>query len=236
MRDRQRIVDARRAPAASAPRCRRAAASDAGGPSRPPDAYGSRSSSGAPGLRVASISATRAEERAEDRRHQRAEMLVVEVLVRRRERVLLEEEAAREDAEGLAGRAAAVPRDRPRLGDDPAPEDPLPPAEVHVLEVREVVVVEAARGEELLPAHGHQAAAGEEPLLARRAPAAARRAAARRRPGRRGRRRSGTRRRNRSSARAVRQAPADGDDVRRGGRRARPRAGRARPARRPRRR
>ena len=50
----------------------------------------------------------------QDRRHQRAEVLGVEVLVDRREGVLLEEKAAREDSQRLPGRAAAVARDGPR--------------------------------------------------------------------------------------------------------------------------
>jgi len=93
-------------------------------------------------------------------------MLRVEILVRRRKGVFLVEESAREHAEGFAGRAAPVPPDGSGLGEDPAPENPLAPSEVHVFEVGEVVVVETARLQELAPPDGHQASGGEEALLA----------------------------------------------------------------------
>src|SRR5262249_17831788 len=66
--------------------------------------------------------------------------------------------------EPLAGGPAAVAGDRAGLCDDPPPEDPLPPSEIHVLEIREVLVVETG-GQELLAPNRHQAAAGEETLL-----------------------------------------------------------------------
>ena len=107
------------------------------------------------------------DERHDHRGHQVAEERRVQVLVDRRERVLLEEVAAREHAERLPRRAAAVTGDRPGLGDDPPAEDPLPPAEVHVLQVGEVVVVEASGGEELVAPDRHEPAAGEQAVLAR---------------------------------------------------------------------
>ena len=136
------------------------------GTARPRAAYGSRLSSAAPGLRDASICATRFTKAIRTAGIRFRKCSRVEVLVRRRKGVLLEEKSAREDAEGLAGRAAPVPRDGSRLGEDAAPEDPLAPSEVHVFEVGEVVVVEAAGLQELAPPHGHQASGGEEALLA----------------------------------------------------------------------
>ena len=72
-------------------------------------------------------------------------MLRIEVLVGGREGVLLEKEAAGRNPQRLSRCPAAVPRHRPRLGHDPSAEDPLAPAEVHVLQIGEVVLVETAR-------------------------------------------------------------------------------------------
>jgi hypothetical protein len=108
------------------------------------------------------------EEGGQNRGHERLEVFAVEILERGRERVLLVEEASGEYAQRLPGGAASVARNRARLRHDPGAEDPLSPPEVHVLEVGEVVVVEAARPEERVAPNGHETPRREEPLLAGR--------------------------------------------------------------------
>src|SRR5690242_13546797 len=102
----------------------------------------------------------------EDRR--RALLQVLEILDGGLQRVSLEEDAALEVAEAVARGARGVADRRARLEERTAAGDPGAPAEVDVLEIREVVVVEATELEERLAARDHVAAAREEDLGARR--------------------------------------------------------------------
>src|SRR5205814_7336104 len=98
--------------------------------------------------------------REKDRAGTFAEVFVI--LDRGLQRVALEEHAALEVAEAIRRRARGVPDDSARLVDRALTGDPGAPAEVDVLEVGEVVVVEAAELEERFAARDHGAAAGEE--------------------------------------------------------------------------
>jgi hypothetical protein len=90
----------------------------------------------------------------------------VEVLVRGGPGVLLDQEPAIEDPERFTGGSSFVARAGARLVEHPVAEDPLSPAEVDVLEVREVGGVETAALEELTLPDQHVPAAREEPLVA----------------------------------------------------------------------
>ena len=106
--------------------------------------------------------------RPQDSGHQRAKVLLVEVLVCCSKRVLLDQIAARENAERGSRSAATMPSDGSRLRDDTASGDPLPPAEVDVFQISKVIRIEPARGQEFAAANRHQPAAREQPFLARR--------------------------------------------------------------------
>src|SRR5205823_9590588 len=77
-------------------------------------------------------------------------------------RIALEETAALEVAEALAGRTRLVAHHGARLVQHARAGDPRSPAEVDVLEVREIVVIESTECEQRLPARNHVGSAREE--------------------------------------------------------------------------
>src|SRR5262249_34275050 len=127
--------------------------------SRAGSAYGSRFNSAAAGLRESSISETRPRKAARTA-GMNARKCSSSKFLYAVEKAFLSKRKPREKIPS----PSPVAGDRAGLCDDPPPEDPLPPSEIHVLEIREVLVVETG-GQELLAPNRHQAAAGEEALL-----------------------------------------------------------------------
>src|SRR5207253_808149 len=77
-----------------------------------------------------------------------------------------EENTALELSQPGAGGAGGVTHGRARLVQHAMARQPRAPAEIDVLEVGEIVIVEATDGEKRLAAGDHVAAAGEEKLIA----------------------------------------------------------------------
>ena len=92
---------------------------------------------------------------------------VLRVLEHRLQRVAFEEHAALEVAQAIGRGAGGVADHRARLEQRASAAEPCAPAEVDVLEVGEVVVVEAAARQKRRAPRDHVAAAGEENLRAR---------------------------------------------------------------------
>ena len=102
----------------------------------------------------------------EDRPCDVAKQIVFVILQHRLQRVALEENAALELAEPRAGGSRRLANGRARLIQNAMAGEPRTPSEVDVLEIGEVVVVEAAQGHKRLAARNHVAAAREEELIA----------------------------------------------------------------------
>src|SRR5438132_11913813 len=78
--------------------------------------------------------------------------------------VALEQNAALEVAEADARRGGRVTHNGAGFERDPISGDPGAPAEIDILQIREVVVVEPTHGQQRLAARDHVASAGEQQL------------------------------------------------------------------------
>src|SRR5207245_2428250 len=94
-----------------------------------------------------------------------AQEIVLIIFEHSLKRVALEEDAAFEVAQAVAGGGGGVADDGARLVPHALAGQPRSPAEVDVLEIREVVVIEAADGQKRAASRDHVAAAGKEQLV-----------------------------------------------------------------------
>ena len=92
-------------------------------------------------------------------------MLVVVVLDDRHQGVALEQQPRLVGVHRAGGRVVAMVGDRLGIEHHLVAADPQPPAQIHILEVGEVIVVEAADLQEHLAIDQHRAAVGEQQRL-----------------------------------------------------------------------